>query len=100
MLDKLIRPPNLNHWSSNSFLIQQLEHCAAIAAHQNVVFERYRQVGGASKEFGRAGIQRLDKASIDQRNIVTIGGKLLGSFLRQTHHISKREKGDFAAAII
>src|SRR5437879_2607948 len=97
MFDELVRPPDLHHWRSNSFLIEQLQYGAAITTHKNMVLERYQHVRSASKKFRRSGIQRFDEARINDGHVKTLGGQLCSRFAPKIHHVTQTEKRDLAA---
>src|SRR3954464_1820370 len=100
MFDKLIGPTDANYRGSEVLFAEELENSAAIAAGQNVIFQSDDDVGGTTKEFSGAGVNRLKKARIDDGAVEPFFREFLGSITRQLLHIAERKETDFPPAIL
>src|ERR1035441_2342807 len=76
MLDELIRPADLYDRGVNPLLVEELQHRAAIAAHQHVVLQGDDHLCRSPKELGHPGIHRLDEAGIDEGHVIPFSGQL------------------------
>src|SRR2546426_211355 len=100
MFYELIRPADAHDRRGDALVAIQLQHGAAIAAHERVVFQRDSHVGGAAEEFVHSGVERLGEPWIDDRKVPAFARELLGRFARELLQITESEDGYLAPAIV
>src|SRR4051812_28571458 len=87
VLDKLVGPTDANQGRGEVLFAEQFENSAAIAAHQDVVFQGDDDIGRTAKEFSGACINRLEETRIDDGTIKALLREFLSSITSQRLHV-------------
>ena len=94
VLDELVGPADAHHRRGEAQVAQLLQHGAAEAAAENVVFERQDHIDAAREELQHLDVDRLGEAGVDHRRGDALAFELAGDFLGHGHQRAQREDGD------